>query len=195
MKKITLDQFCMHWVGGDLKRPNTRIMATTLEFNVEDFVTSAGEWSKSRFKSSFAEGGFYGSGTKWPVRQSKWGKKFTHPTMIDTGKLKDNIKGEKGKLGVRGGYGKSSFRRNYSYVIKTNEISTPTRGKRGSRNRRTGHNNYAAIHNTDPKFGLYTVNQYSSKRPEHRQFIGFSPKLNSFINTYLVPKIFDGFPK
>ena len=68
----------------------------------------------------------------------------------------------------------------------------PVRGKRGRSRERYGH--YAAIHNTDPKFGLYTVNQYSSRRPVHRQFIGFSPKIDAHIAAHFIDKIFEGFP-
>lgn len=191
MAKITLDQFCAQWVLNPTV-PNTRIMASRLEHNIGDFVTRAGEYSKSRFISSFAEGGFYGSGTKWAPRTSKWGKKFTHPIMIDTGELKNQIKGAKGRSGNYGGYHTKDFKRSYSYEITTNEQSFPITGKRGSKR---GRNNYAAVHNTDPKLGLYTVNQYSSRRPEQRQFIGLSPKIDNFINTFLVPTIFKGFPK
>ena len=50
---------------------------------------------------------------------------------------------------------------------------------------------YAAIHNTDPKFGLYTVNQYSTRRPVHRQFIGFSPKTDDYIAAHFIDMILD----
>ena len=50
------------------------------------------------------------------------------------------------------------------------------------------------MHNTDPALGLYTVNQYSRRRPEHRQFIGISPKLNHTVNQLFIPILFRGFP-
>mgnify|MGYP000781272911 CR=1 FL=1 len=37
MPKITLDEFCSHWVS----RTSTRVMASRLEFNVFDFATAA----------------------------------------------------------------------------------------------------------------------------------------------------------
>lgn len=46
----------------------------------------------------------------------------------------------------------------------------------------------------DPKFGLYTVNQYSTRRPVHRQFIGFSPKTDDYIAAHFIDMIFKGFP-
>ena len=36
MPKITLDEFCSHWVS----RTSTRVMASRLEFNVFDFATA-----------------------------------------------------------------------------------------------------------------------------------------------------------
>lgn len=75
----------------------------------------------------------------------------------------------------------------------TTEKSEPVKGKRG---RKTGrYKNYAAVHNTDPKFGLYTVNQYSSRRPVHRPFIGFSPKIDEHIASHFIDMIFKGFPQ
>ena len=74
----------------------------------------------------------------------------------------------------------------------TTEKSFPVKGKRGRSKERYGH--YAAIHNTDPKFGLYTVNQYSTRRPVHRQFIGFSPKTDDYIAAHFIDMIFKGFP-
>ena len=138
MPKITLDEFCSHWVS----RTSTRVMASRLEFNVFDFATAAGDYTRQQFLSSFASGGFNGS--KWAPRTSKWEKSF------------------------------------------------PVKGKRGRSKERYGH--YAAIHNTDPKFGLYTVNQYSTRRPVHRQFIGFSPKTDDYIAVHFIDMIFKGFP-
>ena len=62
--RITLEQFCEQWAP----KGNGRYLPNKMEFNTHDFVTAAGEYSKSRFRSSFAEGGFYGSGKKWPER-------------------------------------------------------------------------------------------------------------------------------
>ena len=47
------------------------------------------------FSYLFCRRWFYGSGTKWAPRTSKWGKKFTHPVLIDSGELKSKIKGQK----------------------------------------------------------------------------------------------------
>ena len=85
------------------------------------------------------------------------------------------------------------FRKGAYYWIYTTEQSVPQKGKRGRKTDR--YKNYAAVHNTDPKFGLYTVNQYSSRRPVHRQFIGFSPKIEDHIALHFVDMIFEGFPK
>lgn len=186
MSKITIDQFCAQWRNG-----NYRMLGSKLFYNAQDFVTAAGEYAKQQFQSSFERGGFNGS--KWPAHTSKWGKKFTHPTMIDTGTLSRSIKGERGRSLEFGKlHGKGGFRRTTHYDIWTTEVSSYIRGKRGKK--RGKYKNYAAVHNTDPKFGLYTVNQYSSRRPVHRQFIGFSPNIEDHING-LVDMIFEGFPK
>ena len=74
MPKITLDEFCSHWVS----RTSTRVMASRLEFNVFDFATAAGDYTGQQFLSLIRFGGFNGS--KWAPRTSKWGKRFTHPS-------------------------------------------------------------------------------------------------------------------
>lgn len=102
MPAITLDEFCNQWARGKDVRPFHSLLAK----NAEDFVTLAGEYALSRFRTSFAEGGFYGSGTKWAPRTSKWGKKFTHPVLIDSGELKSKIKGQKSELGAYSAFGK-----------------------------------------------------------------------------------------
>lgn len=75
--RITLEQFCEQWAP----KGNGRYLPNKMEFNTHDFVTMAGEYSKSRFRTSFAEGGLYGSGKLWPERKSRWGRRFTHPVM------------------------------------------------------------------------------------------------------------------
>lgn len=188
MSKITLEQFCEQWVSGNY----TTKMANKLYYNVQDFVTVAGDYARQQFAASFERGGFCG-GSKWAPRTSKWGKKFTHPTLNDTGALAKGIKSEDvktsniGRLHSRGG-----FRRDAWYHIYTSEESSSIKGKRGRKKGK--YKNYAAIHNTDPKFGLYTVNQYSTRRPVHRQFIGFSPKIADYIMAR-TEMIFEGFPK
>lgn len=49
MPKITLDEFCAHWVEGKYvtKMPNK------LQYNVFDFVTLAGDYSRQQFHASF----------------------------------------------------------------------------------------------------------------------------------------------
>lgn len=188
MPKITLDEFCNHW-GRD---QTVRKWHSLLAKNAEDFATLAGEYALSRFRTSFLEGGLYGGGQKWTPRESKWGKKFTHPVMIDQGELQSKIKGERGKGGSYSTFGKRDYRRRFRYDVWTAEQSKPVKGKRG---RKRGRNqSYAAVHNTDPKFGLYTVNQYSSRRPVQRQFIGHSRKLLDTIEKVFVPIIFREFP-
>lgn len=188
MTNITLDQFCAHWT----RDKRVRAWHSLLAKNAEDFATRAGEYALSCFKSSFDSGGFYGSGTKWAPRTSRWGKKFTHPLMDDQSVLKNSLKGEFKSLDYSA-FGRIDYKRKSKYTIWSTEESVPIKGKRGKK--RTGNQTYAAVHNTDPSLGLYTVNQYSSRRPVQRQFIGHSDKLLDYINSVFVPDIFDGFPK
>lgn len=189
MTEITLDEFCSHWIKGNW----TSYLASRLEKNAFDFATAAGEYSKGQFRSSFQSGGFPG-GTAWKPRTSRWGKRFTHPVMLDYGRLAGGIKGEADRVDIVGRRDDRSriFRKGAKYSIWTTERSQPVKGKRGRSRERSGH--YAAVHNTDPKFGLYTVNQYSKRRPVHRPFIGFSPRIDEYIRTHFVPMIFEGFP-
>ncbi|KAA6302855.1 MAG: hypothetical protein EZS26_001025 [Candidatus Ordinivivax streblomastigis] len=186
--KITLDEFCLQWVKGN----QYRTMASRFEKNTFDFATIAGEYSKRFFQTSFIYGGFYGSGSKWKARESKWGKKFTHPVMIDTGTLRNSIKGETHESNFTGhrDNGTKIFRRGAKYYIWTTEVSMPQRGKRG---RKRGNGRYAAVHNSDPSKTNFTVNQYSSRKPVQRQFIGFSRKLDDDLKRF-IPMIFKGFP-
>lgn len=190
MPKITLDEFCAHWVEGKyIKR-----MPNRLERNVFDFATVAGEYARQQFQASFSSGGFCG-GEKWAPRASRWGKKFTHPVLNDTGVLSRSIKGEASRIDIDGRRADRTkiFRKGAHYWIHTTEKSMPVRGKRGRKKGK--YQNYAAVHNTDPKFGLYTVNQYSSRRPVHRQFIGFSPRIDEHIASHFIDMIFEGFPQ
>lgn len=190
MSKITLDEFCNQWVRGSW----TTVMASRLEKNVLDFTLQAGAYSKAQFQSSFSSSGFCDSGT-WAPRTSRWGKKFTHPVLNDTGMLADSFQGASDKIDIvgRDSHRRRIFRKGARYSIWTTERSVPIKGKRGKNRERYGH--YAAIHNTDPKFGLFTVNQYSSRRPVHRQFIGLSPKIDDYINAHFTDMIFEGFPR
>lgn len=192
MTNITLAQFCNQWTRGEMATAWHSLLAK----NAENFVTLAGEYAKKGFQSSFDEGGLYGSGKKWEPRTSKWGKKFTHPVMIDSGELKRNIKGDKSPYGEYSTIKRRDYRRRYSYNIWTEEKSQVTneggRKKRGKKNGR--YKSYAAVNNTDPALGLYTVCKNSSKRPVQRPFIGHSPKLLDEIEQLFVPDIFKGFP-
>lgn len=191
MPKITLDEFCAHWVEGKYikKMPNR------LERNIFDFATVAGEYAKQQFRATFSSGGFCG-GKKWAPRTSRWGKKYTHPVMNDTGALAAGIKGEASRTNVVGRRSNNTpiFRKGACYRIYTTEQIVPQKGKRNKK-KKSRYQNYAAVHNTDPKFNLYTVNQNSSRRPVHRQFIGFSPNIEGHIASHFVDMIFEGFPK
>ena len=114
--------------------------------------------------------------------------------MNDTGTLVRSIQSEAGRTDIVGRRSDRTriFRKGARYCMWTTEKSFPVKGKRGRSKERYGH--YAAIHNTDPKFGLYTVNQYSTRRPVHRQFIGFSPKTDDYIAVHFIDMIFKGFP-
>ncbi len=186
--KIDLDEFCAHWTRDKKIRPFHSLLAK----NSSDFVVKAGAYALSRFRTSFAEGGLYGTGQKWSPRTSKWGRKFSHPIMIDQGELKNSIKGEQSQHGTYSTFGKRDYQRSYKYNIYTTEVGVAVQGKRGARRGRF--KNYAAVHNTDPSLGLYTVNQYSNRRPVQRQFIGHSEKLLEFINRVYLPQIFNEFP-
>ncbi len=192
MIKLTHEQFCEQWITG---KYYTR-MASRLEYNISDFATAVGEYTKQQFQSSFERGGFCG-GPKWAPRTSKWGKKFKHPVLRDTGALERGIK-DTGTRNSKAQGRSRSFHRNIfirsaHYGIYTTEQSIYQRGKRGRK--RGLYKNYAAVHNTDPKYGLYTVNQYSSRRPVHRQFIGFSPTIDAHVNSHFIKMIFEGFPQ
>jgi len=189
MAKITLDQFCNQWVIGS----GPRVIVSKFQMNVMDFATVAGEYSKSFFIRSFNSGGFYGTGTRWSQRESKWGKKFIHPLMIDTGKLSSKIIGSADETSI--GSLKNSrsrlFKRGARYTIQTKEYTSAEKGKRGKSNNK--YQNYAAIHNTDPSLHNYTVNQYSTRKPVQRQFIGLNKRLDYDV-TRFYHILFRGFP-
>lgn len=189
MPKITLDQFISQW---NSKMP----VANRLDFNIMEFTTKAGDYSRRYFQMSFAQGGFYASGNKWKPRESRWGKKFTHPIMIDTSTLKDSIQGSPLNVSRQSGRkvnGRTPFSKiGATYNIHTNENTQQAiKGKRGLNKKAKG---YAAIHNTDSSISPFTVNQYSNKKPVQRQFIGFSSKLDGYINSHFIPLIFKGLP-
>lgn len=189
MPKITLDQFIKQW---ESKMP----IANRVDFNITEFATKAGEYSKRFFRMSFTSGGFYATGNKWKPRESRWGKKYTHEVLNDTGMLKGSMSGKSENISRQSGKkvnGRTPFTKMGAvYNIHTEEISQSGDGKRGSNPQGKG---YAAVHNTDPKISPFTVNQRSKKKPEQRQFIGFNDRLNDYINTHYVPIIFKGLPQ
>lgn len=166
--------------------------ASRLDYNLVNFVTEAGEYSRRFFQFSFASGGFYGRGQSWKPRTSRWGKRQPHPVLIDSGKLKESIKGENifNNKGDVKHAADDKFKSNYGYLIKTTAKSEPESGKRG----RNTSSSYAAFHNTDPRISPFTINQHTKRKPVQRQFIGISEKLNNHINTHYVPRIFKHFP-
>ena len=189
--QITLDQFCQQWAPGG----NTRILASKLDFNIHDFVTLAGDYTRDAFRDSFARHEFPG-GKAWAPATSRWARRFPHPPLNDTGTLAKSIQSKK-QFTTVGGHRhalahRGAFFRSASYRIFTTEKSRAMKGKRGN-NPRSG-NTYAAVHNTDPRFGRFTVNQYSSRRPVQRQFIGFSPSVESRIRSEFLPLIFKDLP-
>lgn len=189
MQKISLDEFCAQWVP----QPGRQSLTSRLAYNASEFTTLAGAFSRRFFQMSFAQGGFYAGGNKWQARTSKWGKKFTHPVMNDTGRLKSNIRGTylDKDHGALKNIHESGFKRQYIYDIQTEEVSYPEKGKRGRNSKGKG---YAAIHNTDGHLSPYTVNQYSTRKPVQRQFIGFSGRLDDYIHEHYAPIIFKKFP-
>lgn len=194
MRKITLQQFCDQWTPA-VKGVNME-MTSRLQFNVLEFTTAASKVSREFFQKSFSYGGFYGSGSKWASRSSGWGRKFTHPILFDSGRLRDNISGKRSSertghiFNKRGKTGNKYLK--VEDTISTNESSFPEKGKRGRR-RKGSSLRYAAIHNSDPQKTNYTVNQYSSNKPVRRQFIGRSIALDAEV-ARLIPMIFKGFP-
>lgn len=184
--KLTLDQFCDQWAPGG----SYRTILSRLEFNIFDFTTQAGEISTAHFKSSFDQGGMAGSGSSWPARQSSWGRKFSHPVLNDRGSLKASIQGKREK-GSYGNFEKRGKGLNLQYLISTNEQSRAEKGKRGSNPNSNG--SYAAIHNTDPSKHNFTRNQYTTLKPEQRQFMAPNKALEEKIAA-IIPMIFKGIP-
>ena len=171
--------------------------------DVFEFTTLVGQYSKNFFQESFDRQSFNGS--KWKPRESRWGKRFTHPILYDTGTLEGSIRnipqstpgynientsetiGYPSEKSKRRKDGKFVYKKYLAdYLIKTNEVSRAIRGKRGFSPKSKG---YAAIHNTDPRISPYTVNQYSSRKPVQRQFIGFSQELDDYVNNNLIKNV------
>lgn len=188
--KITIDELCKQW------QPEGRSLISQFDKNIFDFTTLVGNYSKHFFRASFLAGGFYGSGQSWKPRESRWGKKFTHPVMRDTGMLASSIKGDNFARDTNRNSkredGTRLFKKGARFDIQSEELGYAQKNKRGRNTKAKG---YAAIHNTDPSLSRYTVNQYSSRRPVWRQFIGFNPKLDSEINDHLTKILFRNMPR
>ncbi|MCY1134050.1 hypothetical protein OWT79_10610 [Bacteroides fragilis] len=187
METISLNTMISHWYGESKMDKGSR-----LDYNVVNFVTEAGEYSKRFFQFSFVAGGFYASGQHWKPRTSRWGKRQPHPVLIDSGKLRRGFAGENifNNKGDVKNAADGKFKSNYGYQIKTTSESEPEPKKRG----RNTSSSYAAFHNTDPRISPFTVNQHTKRKPVQRQFIGISERLDNHINTYYVPRIFKYFP-
>lgn len=180
-----------------------KLTFSSFSHDVFEFTTLAGRYSKNFFQESFDKQSF--NGNKWKPRESRWGKRFTHPILYDTGTLKESIYNEpqssrgynlenksetaSGEIGKskRKVNGKFVYKQYYAkYAIKTHEVSRAIRGKRGFSHKSKG---YAAVHNTDPRISPYTVNQYSTRKPVQRQFIGFSRELDDYVNNDLIKNV------
>lgn len=188
MIELTPRDFIAQWVG--IK--GAPIMVSVLEKNMTDFVTVAGKYSKSCFQTSFDSQGFYRSGQKWSPRQSKWGKRKTHPLLLESWNLYGSI-----SAGANDMYDSKNARRHSGAKIKSKRVAYVIATEEHKRNKRKGKfsRGYAAIHNTDPKLHNFHVNQYSDRKPVQRQFIGFNPNINEYINRNFVPMLFEGFPR
>ncbi|RHH14386.1 hypothetical protein DW228_06185 [Bacteroides fragilis] len=188
MIELTPQQFISQWVT-PRKDP---ILINRLQKNMTDFVTSAGQYSKSCFQASFFNQGFYRTGQSWKPRQSKWGKRHIHPLLMETGNLFGTILGETG-VPFRSGNAK----RHNGTKIKSNRVAYTIYTKEGDKNTRKSNfsRGYAAIHNTDPKLHNFKVNKWSNRKPVQRQFIGFNYNVDGYIYRNFVPMLFEGFPK
>lgn len=162
MTKVTLKEMCDNW---------KKYLQADWILMSQTSLPKWGNIQKEIFKKSFDTQSF--DGKAWKPRESRWGKRFTHPILNDTGTLKDSFPIVEGNdfasstsrkdASARRSDGKLPFKRiSASYTIHTNEKSQVIRGKRGTGRKSIG---YAAIHNTDPRISPYTVNQYSSRNP------------------------------
>lgn len=193
--KITLDQFRNQWVPDTAGRISP--IPSRIAYRLENFITAAGDYAKTSFQGSFDKGGFCGKST-WAPRKSRWGRKFGHPVLFDSGRLKLGIEGgrETIKRGSydwpRNGIGRygptRGFRREYKYVIRTTEEASYERGKRGTAKR--SRYNYAAVHNTASRITPFRVNQYSNEKPVQRQFIGHEKDVLNHIHGLLHEMVF-----
>ena len=65
---LTPEQFCAQWVN-EKREP---LLSSKLEFNMNNFITDAGKYTKECFESSFSNQMFYRSGKPWKPRTSRW---------------------------------------------------------------------------------------------------------------------------
>lgn len=191
--KISFEEFADQWVMDRSGKMMKKSVGKVLSDNASQFATLAGEYAKECFVKSFDNKRFYG-GQQWPERKSQWGLRKQHELMIETGKLRDGIKGEFSKYE----YGKINervsrdLRRRYHYDIYTTETCVPSKGNHGKimDPKRKGYS-YAAVHNDDG----YMKNGHSNEPAERRQFIGHSDQLYQEIAQKFIPELFKGFPK
>jgi hypothetical protein len=188
---ITPQQFYKQW----LRLGPAAATVSHFDRQVHDFTFTAGRVSKDRFQQSFTQGGFYGSGQRWPERTSRWGRRFHHPVMNHTGLLKAAIDGDSfsDKVSRKPAPGrKAAFRRHTTYTLVAAPESVAMRGVRGVR-KDGAPTTYAAVHNAPPtEFGHWS-NQHRKSRPVQRQFMGLNKKLDAEIARYY-NTIFNGLP-
>jgi hypothetical protein len=186
---ITPEQFFRQWI----KFGTAQATVSYFERQIHEFTVMVGAHTKDRFEQSFGQGGFYGSGARWPERTSRWGRRFSHPVLNHTGLLHSSIDGQKYSENVthKPAPGrKAAYKRFMTYAIVAAPESVAIEGVRGvSRN---GRGTYAAVHNAPPSLGHWT-NQYKKSRPVQRQFMGTNKKIDAEITRYY-PYIFNGLP-
>lgn len=130
---------------------NPEALLARLDAGAFDFTIRATSYAKDAFVDSFSNGGFYKQGKWAPLKKAN----KTGNTLIETGELMDLESETKMK------------RKRFTGRISTTEKRGNRKGKK-----KIG---YAAVHN-DP-LSSYTVNQYSSRAPIQRQFMGHNSAL------------------
>lgn len=151
------------YIGSIISDPNA--LLARLDNGAFNFMVAATEYARDAFKESFSNGGFYKQ-SKWtlPTTPNKTGR-----TMVETGDLMDL------KLKTQ------TLRKKKYGRVYTDE-------KRGARTKKKKIG-YAAVHN-DP-LSSYTVNQYSSRAPIQRQFMGHNAALYREISNRYEDLIFE----
>ena len=168
---LTPEQFCAQWVNE--KRES--LLSSKLAFNMNDFITEAGKYTKECFESSFSNQMFYRSGKPWKPRTSRWGK--IRKQLLGAIKSIENQR-----------HTRNRHRESYTiFTLEENHGQKASKKYKGK--------GYAAVHNTAPEFQIYHVNGRCKRKPVQRQFIGFSPYIDEYILQHFVPKILEGFPK